>query len=170
MTSIQDGMKRHTISLFVANKPGVLIRVSLVFARRGYNIDSLVVSSGSDPRFSTMNIVATGDEKVLDQILKQLNKLVDVVSAKDRTDEDILQKELALFKVGISNHERVEVIQLANAMKCDVVDVSENALILELQGNSERIDSVYEVLENYGVIELVRTGKVLMARGSEVTS
>jgi acetolactate synthase-1/3 small subunit len=170
MTAVATKTKKHTISLFVANKPGVLIRIALVFARRGYNIDSLVVSSGSDPRFSTMNIVATGDEKVLDQILKQLNKLVDVVSAKDRTDEDIIQKELALFKIGISDHERVEVIQLATALKCDVVDVSENAVILEIQGNSERIDGAFEVLEGYGVIELVRTGKVLMARGSEVTS
>lgn len=165
-----QGMKRHTISLFVANKPGVLIRISLVFARRGYNIDSLVVSSGSDPRFSTMNIVARGDAKVLDQILKQLNKLVDVVSAKDRTDEDIIQKELALFKVGCTGAPRFEVLQLAGSMECEVVEVSENAVILETVGDSERIDSVYKVLEGYGVIELVRTGKVLMSRGSEITS
>lgn len=166
----QERAKKHTISVFVANKPGVLIRVSLVFARRGYNIDSLVVSSGSDPRFSTMSIVATGDEKVLDQILKQLNKLVDVVSAKDRTDEDIIQKELALFKVSSDIKKRLEVIQLATALKCDVLDVSDSSIILEMQGNSERIDAAYEVLEPFGIIELVRTGKVLMARGDEVTS
>ncbi len=86
--------KRHTLSLFVANKPGMLIRIALVFARRGYNIDSLVVSESNDPRYSTINIVVSGDERGLDQILKQLNKLVDVVHAADRTGEDIIKREL----------------------------------------------------------------------------
>ena len=95
----ENGMKKHAISLYVANKPGVLIRISLVFARRGYNIDSLVVSGAHDPNFSQMNIEATGDEKTLDQILKQLNKLVDVVHAKDNTGEDVIAREFALIKV-----------------------------------------------------------------------
>ncbi len=162
--------KKHTISLFVANKPGVLIRIALVFARRVYNIDSLVVSPGSDPGYSIMNIVATGDNKVLEQILKQLNKLVDVISAKNRTDEDIIQKELALYKIGCTGHERLEVLQLASAMDCEVVDVSDNAVILQVHGNTEQIDSVFEIMNGFGVIELVRTGKVLMARGAEITS
>ena len=170
MSTEVQSLKKHTISLFVANKPGVLIRVGLVFTRRGYNIDSLVVSAGSDPRFSRMNIVATGDQKVLDQILKQLNKLVDVVSAKDRTDDDIIQKELALFKISCMGQSRLEVLQIGNALNSTVLDVSENSVILEIEGNSERINSVYEVLHGFGIIELVRTGKVLMARGADVTS
>jgi len=164
-----NGYKKHTLSLFVANKPGVLIRVSLVFARRGYNIDSLVVSESSDPRFSTMNIVASGDEKVLDQILKQLNKLVDVVHASDRTGEDIIQRELALIKLRCESELRSDVLQLAHALGCAIVEVSEHATILELTGESDRLDSAYKVFERYGVQEMIRTGKVLMARGQELT-
>ena len=93
---------KHTISLYVNNKPGVLIRIALVFARRGYNIDSLVVSEGHDPRFSHMNITATGDEQTLQQILRQLNKLVDVIHAKDHTGDDIIQQDLALIKLRCS--------------------------------------------------------------------
>ncbi len=162
---MNDTMKRHTISLFVSNKPGVLIRVALVFARRGYNIDSLVVSASNDPHFSRMNITARGDQKVLDQIIKQLNKLVDVVSAHDRTNEDIIQKELALFKLACSGHARLEVFQLADAMKCTIIDVMPDSVIIEIEGNSERIDSACEVFKEFDIVELMRTGKVLMARG-----
>ncbi len=167
---IESKLKKHTISLFVCNKPGVLIRIALVFARRGYNIDSLVVSASNDPRYSTMNICATGKEVVLDQILKQLNKLVDVVHATDRTDEDIIQRELALIKVHCEPSERAEVIQLAHAMECATVDVSEISLTFQIVGRSEQLDSVNKVLEKYGVQEIVRTGKVLMARGEEITA
>ncbi|TVR59042.1 MAG: acetolactate synthase small subunit [Spirochaetaceae bacterium] len=169
MTS-ESKPKKHTISLFVCNKPGVLIRIALVFARRGYNIDSLVVSASNDPRYSTMNICATGKEVVLDQILKQLNKLVDVVHATDRTDDDIIQRELALIKVHCEPSERAEVIQLAHAMECATVDVSEISLTFQIVGRSEQLDSVNKVLEKYGVQEIVRTGKVLMARGEEITA
>jgi acetolactate synthase-1/3 small subunit len=162
--------KKHTISLYVANKPGVLIRISLVFARRGYNIDSLVVSSGKDPDFSTVNMVVSGDKTVLDQILKHLNKLVDVVSAKDRTDEDIIQKEMALIKISCMGEERLEVLQLAHAMKCEPVDVSEKSVILQVQGRTEELDNVNEVFNKFGIIEMVRTGKILMSRGSVITS
>jgi acetolactate synthase-1/3 small subunit len=102
----ETGYRKHTISLLVANRPGVLIRISLVLARRGYNIDSLVVSPASDPSFSMMNIVASGDEKTLDQILKQLNKLIDVVHASDRTGENIIQRELALIKLSCADEQR----------------------------------------------------------------
>ncbi|KGE73750.1 acetolactate synthase [Spirochaeta lutea] len=156
--------------MFVANKPGVLIRIALVFARRGYNIDSLVVSESKDARYSTMNIVATGDELVLDQILKQLNKLVDVIRAHDRTEDDIIQKELALYKIQCTGESRMQVLQLAHAMGCETTDVSESTVILLAHGHSEQLDSISQILEQYGVIEMVRTGKVLMARGEELTS
>ena len=165
-----DGYRKHTISLFVANRPGVLIRISLVFARRGYNIDSLVVSPSADPHFSMMNIVASGDEKVLDQILKQLNKLIDVVHARDRTGEDIIQRELALVKVRCDASQRSELLQLAHALKADPVDIDEASVTLEMTGASERLDSAISVLEPYGVFELIRTGKVLMARGNQPTA
>lgn len=170
MGAIPDiNYKKHTLSLYVANKPGVLIRVSLVFARRGYNIESLVVSPSNDPEFSTMNIVASGDEKVLQQILKQLNKLIDVVHASDRTDEDIIQRELALVKLHCEPSQRSDILQLAHALKCETVDVSERSITLELTGSSEKLDSVNKVFEPYGVQEVMRTGKILMARGETLT-
>lgn len=161
---------KHTISLLVANRPGVLIRIALVFARRGYNLDSLVVSPTNRADFSMMNIVASGDQRTLDQILKQLNKLIDVVHASDRTGEDILQWELALIKIGVTPDRRGELLQLAHALKCDPVDLSETTITFEFSGASERLDGVIAVLEDYGIMELVRTGKVLMARGSQLTA
>jgi acetolactate synthase-1/3 small subunit len=162
--------RTHILSLLVNNKPGVLIRIALVFARRGYNIDSLVVSPAKDPNYAMMNIVAVGDEKVLDQILKQLNKLVDVLHASDRTGQDIVQRELALFKLKCSIQERSVVLQLAHALDCDVVDVGEGAIILQATGDSERIDGAYRVFESYGMEEMIRTGKVLMVRSQEKTA
>ena len=166
--NIQD--QKHTISLLVANKPGVLIRISLVFARRAYNIDSLVVSPSHDKEYSSMTIVASGDAKVLDQILKQLNKLVDVIHATDRTGEDVIHRELALVKIQCSNERRAEVLQLAAALNCEIMDVKETSIILEATGSSQELDNVEEVLSSYGVKEMVRTGKVLMARGDEQTA
>ncbi len=167
---MQTGYRKHTISLKVANRPGVLIRISLVFARRGYNIDSLVVSPSNDPAFSMMNIVASGDEKTLDQILKQLNKLIDVVHATDRTGEDIVQRELALVKLECSQEERSELLQLAHALKCETVDLDGGTLTVQVTGSSEKLDSAIEVFASYRVLELVRTGKVLMARGDQRTA
>lgn len=163
-------VQKHTISLHVANRPGVLIRIALVFARRGYNIDSLVVSPASNPNYSMMNITAVGENTTLTQILKQLNKLVDVVHATDRTGEDILQKELALIKLNCTQQDRSEILQLAHAMRCDIVDISEQVVMLQATGSSEEVDNVTRVLGVYDVIEIIRTGKVLMARGAEHTA
>ena len=161
---------RHTLSLYVANKPGVLIRIALVFARRGYNIDSLVVSPSSDPDFSTMNIVASGDAKTLDQILKQLNKLVDVLHASDRTNDDVIHRELALMKVHCEPDMRGEILQLAKALDCDTVDLGERSVTIEAAGKTDKLDAVARVFRRYGVMELIRTGKILMARGETITS
>ncbi len=169
-TGTAEAMEKHTISLHVANKPGVLIRIALVFARRGYNIDSLVVSPSHDPDFSTMNIVATGSRKTLDQILKQLNKLIDVVHATDRTNDDVIHRELALIKVHCEPDMRGEVLQLAKALDCDTVDLGERSVTIQATGNSEKLDAVGRVFERYGVLELIRTGKVLVARGETITS
>ncbi|WP_103679290.1 acetolactate synthase small subunit [Alkalispirochaeta sphaeroplastigenens] len=164
------GERKHTISVLVANRPGALIRISLVFARRGYNIDSLVVSPSSNPEYSMMNIVASGDEKTLDQILKQLNKLIDVVHASDRTGEDIIQRELALIKIACTTPARSEILQLARALQCDIVDIGEAVITLEITGSSDEVDNVTRVLNSYEIIELVRTGKVLMVRGDQHTA
>lgn len=165
-----SSFKKHTLSLHVANKPGVLIRIALVFARRAYNVDSLVVSPSADPDFSRMNIVASGDEKVLDQILKQLNKLVDVVHASDRTNDDVIHRELALIKIHCEPDMRGEVLQLAKALDCDTVDLGESSVTIEATGRTDKIDSVSRVFARYGVLEMIRTGKVLIARGETITA
>lgn len=166
----ESTFKKHTLSLYVANKPGVLIRIAHVFARRAYNVDSLVVSPSADPDFSRMNIVASGDEKVLDQILKQLNKLVDVVHASDRTNDDVIHRELALIKIHCEPDMRGEVLQLAKALDCDTVDLGESSVTIEATGRTDKLDSVSRVFARYGVLEMIRTGKVLIARGETITA
>jgi len=166
---MQTEQKKHTISLYVANKPGVLIRISLVFARRGYNIDSLVVSEAKDPAFSRMNIVAIGEKETLNQILKQLNRLVDVVHASDYSKMDVLQRELSLVKIKCRNSERTEILQISQAFKSQTVDISDNTLTLQVTGSSEKLDAFQKLLNSYEVIEIVRTGKVLMHRGEKTT-
>jgi len=165
-----EEMKKHTISLLVNNKPGVLIRIALVFARRGYNIDSLVVSEGNDPEFSRMTIAATGDNKTLDQIIKQLNKLIDVVHARDNTGKMTIERELALLKINCDYIKRVEIFQLINAFKGATVDIGDKTIAFEVTGTSEKIEAVKKTFEPYGLIEIVRTGKSLIARGDESTS
>jgi len=161
--------KKHVFSLLVSNKPGVLIRIALVFSRRGYNIDSLVVSETQDPRFSMMNITASGDPDTLHLILAQLNKLVDVVHARDYTDSDILQKELALVKINCNADQRTQALQIAQAFKAKASDVSQESLIFEVSGQSEKLDAFQKMVAPFGIREVVRSGKILMARGLETT-
>lgn len=160
---------QHSISLLVNNKPGVLIRVSLVFARRGYNIDSLVVSPAHNGKFARMNIVASGAPKTLEQILKQLNKLIDVLHAKDHTGETVVEKELALIKVRCAPEKRSEVLQIAEHFKAQTVDLSEGTLMLQVTGGTDKLDAAEMMLDKYGIAEMVRTGKVIMARGDSNT-
>lgn len=159
----------HTISLLVNNKPGVLIRISLVFARRGYNIDSLVVSPGKEERFSRMTITASGDVQTLEQILKQLNKLVDVLHATDHTGEVVVERELSLIKVQCDANDRTSVLQISEHFKCQTVDISDNTLMLQVTGDSAKLDALMMMLQRYTVLETVRTGKILMARGESET-
>ncbi len=161
------GYRKHTISLYVDNQPGVLIRISLVFARRGYNIDSLVVSEAHNPAFSRMNIVASGDERTLRQIISQLNKLVDVIYARDYQAEEVLEKELAMIKVRCCKAGRSEILQLAQAFEARPIDLTEQSLTLQVTGSSSKLDALHRLLEDYEIIEVVRTGKVLMPRGDD---
>ena len=165
-----SGYRKHVISLYVSNKPGVLIRVALVFARRGYNIESLVVSADpSNAAFSRMTITARGEEKGLGQILSQLNKLVDVVHATDHTGDDILRRELALIKVRCTAENRGEILQIAQMFQCEALHLTDSALTLQATGEPERIDALHRLLGGFGVLEMVRTGHVLIARGEERT-
>ena len=164
-----DNNKSHSISLLVNNKPGVLIRIALVFARRGYNIDSLVVSPAHDEHFSRMSITASGDKKTLEQIIKQLNKLVDVLHATDHTAQTVIEKELALIKVECSVEQRTEILQISEHSKCQTVDITEKTLMLQATGNSDKLDALHTLLTKYSILEMVRTGKIIMARGGAST-
>ncbi len=156
---------QHTLSLLVNNKPGVLIRIAMVFSRRGYNIDSLVVSPAYNGRFARMNIMASGDIGTLEQIIRQLNKLIDVIHAKDHTGENAVVKELALIKVKCPPERRTEVLQIAEHFKGQTADISDATLMLQVTGSTEKLDALEAMLDKYGLIEVVRTGKVIMARG-----
>ena len=159
----------HTISLFVNNKPGVLVRVALVFARRGFNIESLVVSPGVEGRFSRMTITCSGRNEDLGQVVKQLAKLIDVVHAVDHTEGRSYSVEIALIKLECSQNERTQILQIAEHYKARVVDFGTEALILQAHGSSEKLDALTELLRPFRLVELVRSGKLLMARGASRT-
>ncbi len=159
----------HTISLFVNNKPGVLVRVALVFSRRGYNIESLVVSPTVDGDFSRMTITCSGDPATLEQIIKQLQKLIDVVHATDHTGGDAYETEIALVKLRADLHERTEILQIAENFGAKVTDYGQESLILRVYGDSEKLDAFIALLRPYGMRELVRSGKILMVRGVQET-
>jgi acetolactate synthase I/III small subunit len=159
----------HTISLFVNNKPGVLVRVALVFSRRGYNIDSLVVSPTAESDFARMTITCSGDEDVFEQIIKQLAKLIDVVRAEDHTEEDMVGTEVALVKVAAPMEARTSLLQVAEHYKAKVVDYGAETLMLRVHGETRKLDSMMSLLSAYDVREVVRSGKIVMARGTAQT-
>ncbi len=159
----------HTISVFVNNKPGVLVRVALVFSRRGFNIESLVVSPGTEGRFSRMTITCSGRNEDLGQVVKQLAKLVDVVHAIDHTADQTYSVEIALMKLECSLDQRTQILQIAEHYKARVVDFGPKALILRAHGSSEKLDALTELLRPFRLVEVVRSGKLLMARGERVT-
>jgi acetolactate synthase-1/3 small subunit len=165
----RDASQIHTISLYVHNKPGVLVRVALVFSRRGYNIESLVVSPGASPEYSRMTITCSGDPGTLEQIIRQLAKLVDVVRAVDHTGEGAYETEIALLKLTCGLHERTEILQVAEHFGAKVVDYGAESLMLRVYGASDKLDALIALLRPFGIVELVRSGKILMARGSATT-
>lgn len=160
---------QHSISLLVNNRPGVLIRIALVFARRGYNLESLVVSPTHNPQFSRMTIVASGERKILEQILKQLNKVVDVIHATDHTGERTVEREMALIKVGCDSAQRTELLQIAEHFKCQSLDITDSTIMMQATGSSEKLDALDRMVEKFGILESVRSGKLIMARGRSET-
>ncbi len=155
----------HTISLHVRNKPGVLVRVALVFARRGYNIESLVVSAAAEEGYSRMTITCSGDPSTLEQIIKQLGKLIDVVQATDHTGDQSIETEVALVKLACGLSERAEIFQIVEHFKAKVLDFGLDSLVLRVHGSSEKLDAAIQLFRQFHIKELVRSGKVLMARG-----
>ncbi|MCB1077180.1 MAG: acetolactate synthase small subunit [Verrucomicrobiae bacterium] len=156
----------HTLSMLVNNQPGVLMRICQVFARRAYNIDSLVVSQGRDPRFSRLTLGISGDPAGLDQIILQCDKLVDVIHCTEHTPADTVVRDMVLVKLQVTGGEkRTEVLQIIEHFGGKTVDMSETSMITRIEGDSEKVDAAIRLLANYDIIETVRTGKVVMARG-----
>ncbi len=168
-TLAQEAPPIHTISVFVNNTPGVLVRVALVFSRRAFNIESLVVSPGAEGRFSRMTITCSGQLDVLEQIIKQLSKLVDVVHAFDHTADDSYETEIALIKIESPIADRTQILQIAEHFKTRVVDYGADSLVLQAHGSSEKLDALISLLRPFSIAELVRSGKLLMARGKRKT-
>ena len=157
-------MAKHILSVLVENKFGVLARISSLIAGRGFNIESLAVGETEDPTASRMTIVFDGDEKTIEQIKKQLNRLIDVISIQDLTREQYLDRELIMAKVAVSPKTRPEVVEIAETVKAEVADVGVKTLTLLLVGDQAKIKTFLELLKHYGVKEIVRTGRVALAR------
>jgi acetolactate synthase-1/3 small subunit len=157
--------EQHTITVLVDNKPGVLARVSGLFARRGYNIESLTVSITENPEVSRMTIVVGGDTDILEQITKQLHKLIDTLKVVDYLDIPMLERELALIKVSADPGQRAELMQLVEIFRGRVIDVAEKTFVIEVTGSGDKIDAFEKQMEGFGVRELVRTGRIAMMRG-----
>jgi acetolactate synthase I/III small subunit len=157
--------EQHTISVLVDNKPGVLARVAGLFSRRGYNIESLAVSITDNPQVSRMTIVVNGDVSEVEQITKQLHKLIDVSKVQDYIGIPIVARELALIKVNAEIKDRTPLMQLVEVFRGRVIDMSEKTFVIELTGAADKIDAFEQLVQPYGVRELVRTGRIAMARG-----
>ena len=157
---------QHTITALVENRPGVLARVSGLFARRGFNIESLAVSITQDPTVSRMTMVVGGDDTILEQITKQLNKLVDVIRVADYQGMPIVQRELAMIKVTADPSARSEIMQIVDVFRAKIVDISDKTFTVEVTGSVEKVDALEKLLEPYGINELVRTGRIAMMRGA----
>ncbi|MHB9093182.1 MAG: acetolactate synthase small subunit [Eubacteriales bacterium] len=161
---------RHILAVLVENNPGVLTRVAGLFSRRGYNIDSLTVGRTENQNISRMTIVVEGDDLVLEQVTKQLHKLIDVIKINDITSEQYVDRELVLVKVGADASVRGEIMQIVDIFRARIVDIGQRTLIIECTGDEGKINAVIESLKSFGIKELVRTGKIAMLRGQKFTS
>ena len=156
---------QRVFSLLVDNNPGVLSRVSGLFSRRGYSIDSITAGTTADPRFTRITVVASGDELILSQIEKQVRKLEDVIEIKVLQPEDSVYRELIMVKVRANKTERTEIISVADIFRAKIVDVEKDSLMVELTGNGSKVDAFLELLEGYEILELARTGITGLQRG-----
>jgi acetolactate synthase I/III small subunit len=157
--------RKHTISVLVENKFGVLSRVAGLFSARGYNIESLSVGETLDPSVSRMTLVVSGDEFVIEQVMKQLHKLIDVIKVNDLTDESHVERELVLIRVNAEPQHRAEIMRTADIFRAKVVDVTPLSFVLEATGDEGKLEALLELLRPMGIREIVRTGKVAISRG-----
>ena len=156
---------KHTLSVLVENKPGVLTRVAGLFARRGFNIQSLAVGASEDPNLSRMTITIDGAEHPIDQVTKQLHKLINVVKIRDLDPNSLVASELMLIKVAAEGEKRTDVLQIAEIFKAKIVDVERRSLVLRAVGATDKLEALLEMLQPIGVLEVTRTGIVAIGRG-----
>jgi len=157
-------MQKHVLSALVENKSGVLAHVADLFSARGFNIDSLAVGETEDPQFSRMTIVVAGDELILEQVRKQLDRLVNVVKVHDMSRTPRVERDLALIRVGAPQGKRSQVIELAHLFRAKIVDVGQSELMVEAVGTEDKLDALVDLLRPFGLVEMARTGRVALAR------
>ncbi len=168
-TAPAASVRTHNLSIYVANRPGALARIAQTFSRRGFNIESLVVSPGKTAELSRMTITVKGEEAGLEQVIQQCSKLVDVVACREHDDAEVVSRELALVKIRVEAPRRAEVLQIAEYFRAKTVDMAEQAMVLEITGMPDKIDAMIGMLRKFDIEELIRTGKVIVARGDRET-
>lgn len=159
---------KHILSVSVLNKPGVLARVAGLFSRRNFNIESLNVGKTENPEISRMTIVVKGDEKVLEQVTKQLHKLINVLKITELNQSSIVERDLILIRVKCTRKQRSEIIQIADTFRAQIVDVAPESLMIEATGTEDKLKALTELLKDFGIAEFVRTGKVALGRGQDL--
>ena len=162
-----NSKQRHTIGVLVENQPGVLSRVSGLFSGRGFNIECLTVAETNEPGLSRMTLVTSGDQHILEQIVKQLNKLVNVIKVFDFRDTEFVDREMALIKVRAEQATRAEVLRISDIFRAKIVDVSPHFYTLEVTGNDTKIGAIMELLNQIGIVEVARTGKAALSRAKK---
>ena len=163
-------MKQHIVSALVENRAGTLSRVSGLFSRRGFNIDSLTVGETDDPSISRMTIAVTGEERILEQIVKQVGKLVDVIAVRELDSSSCLRREIMLVKVSANEKNRPAVLEIAGIFRAHIIDVSPETITLEATGSLDKLNGLLLLLRPYGILEMARTGMVALERGNKVLS
>jgi len=161
---------RHVISLLVENEFGVLARVAGLFSGRGFNIESLCVAETLDPTVSTMTIVTRGDDQIIEQVIKQLNKLISVIKVVDLIEKDFVEREMVLVKVSATAETREEILRVVDIFRGKVIDVGSKTYTIEITGDEKKVNAILALLKPLGIKELVRTGQVAMIRGSKVST
>lgn len=161
-------MPKHILSVLVENHAGVLSRVAGLFSRRGFNIDTLAVGTTEDDKMSRMTIVVNGDEYVVEQVTKQLNKLIDIIKIKQLDREDSVSRELALVKVNATSKTRSEIVQIVDIFRAKIIDIARSTLTIEMTGSDDKIAAILDMLRPFGICEMARTGIIALERGSQM--
>ncbi len=159
---------KHTIAVIMENKSGVLTRIAGLFSRRSFNIDSLSVGATDNPDYSRMTLTVHGDEVVLEQVIKQLSKLINVIRVSELEPKESVERELAIIKVSADKDNRGEIMQIVNIFRAKIIDVSARSMIIEATGDESKIDAIVQLLRQFGIKEMARTGRVSMVRGARV--